>query len=696
MSEDFVLADAATLGRFEYQRLGSTTLAQLSKRKIIKGKLPSSSERRKPDGIIMLPKGSIKAVVEVKQPSEFTAKHIPKVIKDYSPIARAIKGCNLIILTDGSKTVWVNPHTEEIIQHLGKDLTTVFDPKMISSGRISHEDSIELDELISNADLTISATNNTLKAAPIIDPTPLAERVWQKIWVTTGKEPEKCLYNVVEIFVFKFLSDIGVLRSPSSFSDVIKYSEEYGNDEALEHYAAKVRKQIRKLFPKGEDGTTIINGTIFVTEKGEPNYSQSSLFVQVLEDFQEFDDEFGSMKNIDRQFKTRLFESFLRQSAGIKALGQYFTPRNVVQSIVRMSGVDSLPRGSRVVDPFCGVGGFILESIAEYPSLLNEFRPVNKKIKPGITFLGYDKGSDEKEDERTIILAKANMLIYLSELLTKYNDEEYLKEFSESVFNSTFHLIRSNLGTFGHNTEEFKPDDPEKDKNKFDLVLTNPPYVTSGSAAMRRAIEDAGLKSYYADAGKGAEGLALEWIIKNLKKGGRALVVVPDGLLNQRKVIERIKQTCIIDSISALPSRTFFSTPKKTYILEVTRKQDDMQQQADPVLLYVISEIGESRDSRRKPIEENDLLTLENVHKHFMVDKTEFETSDVRAKVMPWLEFNELTQWLVERQWSVEERKSLGLLEERSEVGEEEFIEMISSTIEDLQLYLTEVSNEQP
>lgn len=95
-----------------------------------------------------------------------------------------------------------------------------------------------------------------------------------------------------------------------------------------------------------------------------------------------------------------------------KKLGQYFTPRNVVQAMVRMSSAKSLKKGARICDPFCGVGGFLLEAIVENENIFKEFEPRNGVISPKITLLGFDKGTDEKDDERTIILAKANMLIY--------------------------------------------------------------------------------------------------------------------------------------------------------------------------------------------------------------------------------------------------------------------------------------------
>jgi type I restriction enzyme M protein len=67
VSEDLVSRNARRLGRFGYLDLGSTTLSQLKKSKFIRQKLAVDEERRKPDGIVFLPLGGIKAVVETKR-----------------------------------------------------------------------------------------------------------------------------------------------------------------------------------------------------------------------------------------------------------------------------------------------------------------------------------------------------------------------------------------------------------------------------------------------------------------------------------------------------------------------------------------------------------------------------------------------------------------------------------------------------
>lgn len=665
MSEDLISKQAKKLGRFGYLSLGSTTLAQLKRSKFIRQKLQVDEESRKPDGIVFLPLGGIKAVVEVKQPKELEGKKLAAVIKKYAPIARAV--CRVLIVTDCTQTYWINALTEQpIVGDDGKPVRLLFDAKRLDGQALSAEEEARIVSYIEKADYSLSETCNHFEDLRIIDPSSLAKSVWQKIWINTGKEPEKCLYNVVEILVFKFLSDIGVLGGNYSFRRIIELLADDGEREALNHYAKVTRDRIRYLFPKGPDGTTVINGTIFVNEEGRPNLAQSGLFGEVIRAFQDFDDEFGSLQYMDRQFKTRLYESFLRQQAGIRSLGQYFTPRNVVQAIVRMSNASTLKAGDSLCDPFCGVGGFLLEAIAENKNLLQEFSPRNGKVRPKIHVRGYDKGSDEKDDERTIILAKANMLVYLSDLLSEYHSEEYLKEFSSNAFNSVFHLIRSNLGSF-------ELVDPEE---KYDLILTNPPYVTSGSASIKGAIDAADLANYYSSTGRGTESLAIQWITGHLKPGGEAYIVVPDGLLNQQSILTYIKSRCTILCLVALPSRTFYSTPKKTYILGIRKKSEEKEQQT-PVFSYLVSEIGESRDTRRVQIELNDLTAMEKAFRYFKIAPLDFEATDPRCKILDWTSFDSQRNWLVDRLWSHEQKVEMGIVEEGFEVDADTFRDLV-------------------
>lgn len=669
MSEELLQTTPIWIGRYAYYKLGSTTLNQLKKAKII-NKISKQLSDKRPDGLITLPGSAIKAVIEYKTQDELSTKSkIEKAIKQELEVAKFL--CKLLIVTDGTKTFWINALNGEEIKRNGKKISIVFDAERIVSGKITIEEKIDLENLIDQAEYSLTDTNNNIVEPEILDPTPLAKEVWQKIWINTGKEPEKCLYNVVEIFVFKFLSDISVLNFTNNFNSVYEIKQTIGVEAALKHYANSCRKTIKEdMFPKGADGTTIFNGTIFVNENGAANLSQATLFGQVLDSFQKYDEKYGSFKYVTKEFKTRLYETFLRQSAGVKNLGQFFTPRNVVQAMVKMSTASTLNSGARICDPFCGVGGFILETIALTPSIFKEFEPINGKIDPKITLIGYDKGTDEKDDERTIILAKANMLIYFSDLLAKYHSKEHLESFSNNAFNKVFHLLKTNLGTFG-----------KIDDEPYDLILTNPPYVTSGSSSIKEALvtdivlsdytkRSEGRKPYYNANGRGTQSLAIEWIVKNLKAGGNALVVVPDSLLLQNTMIDYIKSNCIIQGIISLPLRTFYTTAQKTYILIISKKTKKETQSSD-VFTYLVSEIGETRDSKRFEIQQNDLLEATTLYNLFKTNNPLPDSS--RCKVIGFEEFDNFDNWLIDKLWTDDEKAILGISDEKETITEEEF-----------------------
>ena len=666
MSEELLQTNTHPIGRYLYYKLGASTLRQLKSAGIVKGAIPVDLLAKKPDGLITLGKGVVKACIEYKTPKELATSHkITAAIKQERPPARFL--CNLMIVTDGTKTFWINPHTGNRIIS-ARNLPT-FNAKALVAGTATIEELRKIEQTIDEADHSLSQTNDHISSPTLLDPSQLARTIWQKIWINTGKEPEKCLYNVVELFVFKFLSDLGVLEAHNNFAQVYELSKNASREAALTSYAQLSRQAIRQLFPEGPDNTTIINGTIFVNEKGEPNLSQARLFCEVLEDLQNFDRQHGSFRYIQREFKTRLYESFLRESAGLGLLGQYFTPRNVVQAIVRMSGADALPDGASFCDPFCGVGGFLLEAIIESPRLLAQFEPRNGIINPAVSIMGYDRGTDEKEDERTIILAKANTIIYFSDLIAKYHSSDFIAEFARKVINPVFVLLRTNLGTFEIDNE-----------GQHDLILTNPPYVTRGSSSLKAAITDAGLANRYPASGRGTESLALQWIIRSLKPRGLAFVIVPDGLLNQEAMTSYVKRECFVRAIVPLPVRTFYSTPKKTYILAIQRKSENDQPQDSPVFTYLVSEIGESRDARRWVIEQNDLAEMASLFNQFKGSPDTFTSPNLRCKVMPWATFDRYSHLMVDRYWTSEELLSLGEVEEPEELNIQEFNTILAQT----------------
>ena len=77
-------------------------------------------------------------------------------------------------------------------------------------------------------------------------------------------------------------------------------------------------------------------------------------------------------------------------------------------------------------------------------------------------------------------------------------------------------------------------------------------------------------------------------------------------------------RTCTLEAIISLPVDTFYSTPKKTYILILRKKQKpDDTPQSQPVFTYLVSNTGETLDAKRFVIAENDLPTMASLFKSF-------------------------------------------------------------------------------
>jgi len=544
MSEELtqrrLLNKGIIIGEYEYYPTHSTTLKQYKQANIIPKVSYREYESHRPDGLLIQKinnKPKVILSLEYKKPKDFqTDKQKNEAIQQCNDMCQLLNA-QIGVITDGIVTFWINPkHSDKKNEYKDKKTKTKRSYSFILNDdkqklhknffikEQNQKDIIKADDetretylMIQRILLETTNSNSILKASEKTDPTPLARSVWQSIYISTKDNPTACLYNVVEIFIFKFLSDLNVLEKDRAFNHLLNmYKEDYSNEDVLEHYATKCRTKIKELFEEGDDHTGIINGTIFVKKDGSPVLSQATLFKDTIEKY----GKFGDLRNIKKEFKTKLFETFLKQSKDKSKLGQFFTPRKVIKAIVEMADID---KAKFICDPFCGVGGFVLEPFQVSSNLKNKFTPKNGIIKSDVKLLGYDCGrEDSDEQRRTIILAKANMLIYLSDLVEKYPNLN--NEFAKLINNSFKFLSDSNLGTL---KEKFG-----NDENKPDLILTNPPYITSGVATIKKQIDDEGLSNEYQNSGKGVQGLCLKWIINNLKKNGSAFVILPDSTLS--------------------------------------------------------------------------------------------------------------------------------------------------------------------
>jgi len=659
-------------GKWDFYNIGSTSVRALKSYGIIRSVDYGNVESKKVDALIVNKKNVI-AVIEYKQPKEFkTDKQKQAAIMQEIVVAQKL-GSKLIIATDTIESVWVNALTGEfIIDENGNNLKINFD--------ITDEKQCVLIEKIN---YSINEKNNQILPKELTDPTNLAKSIWQDIWSVSGATPENCLYTFVEIFIFKYLSDLGILRGMFSFDTLMDMYKTNTENEVLKYYADTVRLKIKDLFPYNpKDNTTIINGTIFVSREQKAVDGFGTVFKKVLCQFRDY----KKLEHIDYDFKSKLFESFMKESISKKNWGQFFTPIKVVRAIEQITK-DEIKEGAVICDPACGVGKFLLEPIK---SRLERFYTVDgDEVTPKITIRGFDKGFD-KDEQKTIILAKANMLIYFSEIIKE--NPSATKSFSK-LFNDSFTLkTTSILGTL---------QDPIE--NEYDLILTNPPYVTSGSSNLKDQIKkDGTLTNYYKINAMGVEGLFMEWIVRALKPNGKAFVIVPDGIFNRKNdknLRDFLLSECNIDGIISLPHNTFFTTNKKTYILCITKKNRLADKQKAPVFTYLVSEIGESRDVYRFDIEQDDLTEAVTLYGFFKGNKEGFKkiNHDPRCKVVSIETFETEPHWSVDRWWTKEEKIALGIEEENKSIDILNFssiVSDISDTLGGFSANLNEIAGE--
>jgi len=279
------------------------------------------------------------AVAENKAPRRLVGADAGIAAAEQALYCAAVLDLNVAISTDGTKYFYV-------------------DVKRSLSDR-------ELVYFDDTRDLNPAVLRNLLQgdAGLIKDPKPLAETVWQLVWLATKAEPKECLLTFVEIFVLKFLSDnLPAKVLPGAFSfyelcvDPATFESKHGTT-AIEYYVREIRPKIKSIFPDNtasEDPslpplfglstlvskTSVINGFAFFRSSETTIASFNRTFVEILDAFRKF----GPLTAIDPQFKLRLYETFLRRSARQQRLGQFFTPRNVVQPMIKMA---QLPRPAR-------------------------------------------------------------------------------------------------------------------------------------------------------------------------------------------------------------------------------------------------------------------------------------------------------------------------------------------------------------
>jgi type I restriction enzyme M protein len=287
----------------------------------------------------------------------------------------------------------------------------------------------------------------------------------------------------------------------------------------------------------------------------------------------------------DRDTKGDVYEYLLSKIAAAGTNGQFRTPRHIIKMMVDMVAPTL---EDTICDPSAGTCGFLVAA-GEY--LRNQYK--HELLKPKAlkrfqddTFLGMEF------DPTMIRIGAMNLILHGIE-------NPHLKMVDS--------LSESNQGFI----------------EKASIILANPPFKGSLD---KEAVDPKLLN--IVDSSK-TELLFLGLILKGLKVGGRAAVIVPDGVLFgsskahqaiRRKIIEENK----LDAIVSMPSGVFKPYAGVSTAIIIFTKTNSGG--TDKVWFYDMTADGYSLDDKRNPITDNDIPDILKRWKHLKAEEKRSRT----------------------------------------------------------------------
>jgi type I restriction enzyme M protein len=272
-------------------------------------------------------------------------------------------------------------------------------------------------------------------------------------------------------------------------------------------------------------------------------------------------DKLDGIDMADRDTKGDLYEYMLGKIASAGQNGQFRTPRHIISMMVEMMA----PTPKDVIcDPACGTAGFLIAAseylIEHHSDSIYRDTKARKKFNEG-TFHGYDF------DPTMLRIGSMNMLLHGVE----NPDIRYRDSLAQS---------------------------DEDDAEKYSLILANPPFA--GSLDYESIAKDLQqtVKS------KKTELLFVALFLRLLQTGGRAAVIVPDGVLfGSSNAHKALRQTIVeeqkLDAIISLPSGVFRPyAGVSTAIVFFTKTNSGG---TDHVWFYDMAADGYSLDDKRTP-----------------------------------------------------------------------------------------------
>jgi type I restriction enzyme M protein len=395
------------------------------------------------------------------------------------------------------------------------------------------------------------------------------DRVWDAFWSGGISNPLEVIEQITYLMFIRRLEDIQTAKerranrtgkpveNPIYTEDtqVLRWSR-FTNEEAkstLTLVRDGVFPWLRNL---GGEGSTYSHHM----KDARFTITTSNLLTKVV-------DILGDMPLGEQDTKGDLYEYMLSKIATAGQNGQFRTPRHIIQLIVEMMAPG--PK-DEICDPACGTAGFLVAS-AEYVNRTHRealLAPAQRRHFNESMFHGFDF------DRTMLRIGSMNMLQHEVESPDiRYRDS----------------LAQSAAG----------------EAERYSLILANPPFAGSLDYEITAKDLQAVVKT------KKTELLFLALFLRLLKPGGRAAVIVPDGVLfGSSKAHKELRRILVeehkLDAVVKLPGGVFKPyAGVSTAILFFTKTDSGG---TDNVWFYEVTADGWSLDDKRAALLADDKL----------------------------------------------------------------------------------------
>ncbi len=394
------------------------------------------------------------------------------------------------------------------------------------------------------------------------------DRIWETFWTGGITNPLDVIEQFTYLLFIKQLDDVETTKENEANFLGVPFEPLFPSDCQQYRWS-----KFKNLGSADDMYETVMNGVFpFIKnlhQDGESAYSKymgDAIFkIPTPAMLTKIVDGIDQLELGDEDSKGDLYEYLLSKVATAGTNGQFRTPRHIISMMVNL--VKPQP-GDIIIDPAMGSAGFLIEA-------QRYLRENHADL-----FLDEDKKNHFNNDmffgndmDRTMLrIGAMNMLLH-------------------GVDNPNI-SYRDSLS------------EQNSDDEKYTLVLANPPF--KGSLDYEAVSADL-LKITKT---KKTELLFLALFLRILKKGGRAAVIVPDGVLfGSSKAHKQIRQEIIennkLDAVISMPSGVFKPyAGVSTAILIFTKTGNGG---TDKVWFYDMKADGFSLDDKRQEIADNDI-----------------------------------------------------------------------------------------